>query len=147
MQDSHIELPPEIAARLIQGHDANGQPVGPWHVTALAGAGAITSTAADLANFMQAQFDESSPLAGSLAWMRERQPTGMTAIGSMIPQVQDRFVGSSAIRWHDGQVNGYCAYLSVDPTHKTAVAVLINQQKDASFPGFLLTWLVRTQSW
>ncbi len=147
MRDSHGDLPDEAAARLIQGHDDAGRPVGPWRFSSLAGAGSITSNARDLVRFIEAGFDEASPLAGSLARQRRPQPNGHTAIAWLLPGVFDRLEGHRSILWHNGSVNGYFAYLAIDPVRRTGVIVLSNRRRDVTALGASLLGLARTQSW
>lgn len=147
MQDSHGDLPKAVEAKLIQGHDATGAPVTPWRFSSLAGAGAITSNAEDLVRFIQAGFDDVSPLSGSLARQRHPQPGGQTAIAWLLPTTFDRLEGNTSILWHNGSVNGYFAYLAIDPVRKTGVVVLINRRQDITALGAVLTGLARTQSW
>lgn len=147
MRDSHGDLPDAVAARLIPGHDAAGAPVGPWRFSSLAGAGSITSNAHDLVRFIEAGFDESSPLSASLARQRLVQPNGKTAIGWQLPTIFDRLEGNRSILWHNGSVNGYFAYLAIDPARQTGVVVLTNRQQDITVLGAALARLVSTQSW
>ena len=55
MTDTTTALTPALRARLIQGYKANGQPAPPWEFDALAGCGAIRSTAADMLTYLEAQ--------------------------------------------------------------------------------------------
>jgi len=147
MTDSHGDLPDAIAARLIQGHDAAGKPVGPWRFSSLGGAGSITANAEDLLRFMEAEFDPANPLAPSLARQRVPQPNGKVAIAWMLPTIFDKLEGNGPILWHNGSVNGYFAYLAIEPEQKVGVAVLINHQQDITALGAALIRLARTQSW
>ncbi|WP_172448577.1 serine hydrolase domain-containing protein [Caulobacter mirabilis] len=147
MRDSYGDLPDEAAARLIQGHDVAGQPAAPWRFSALGGAGSIASSAHDLVRFIEAGFDGASPLYGSLVRQRDGQPHGRSAIGWLLPSVFDRLEGNRSILWHNGAVNGYFAYLAIDPVQRAGVVVLVNRQKDITALGAGLVRLARTQSW
>ncbi len=147
MKDSHGDLETDVAARLVQGHDAAGKPVGPWHFTALGGAGAITSSARDLVRFIEAEFDPSSPLALSLARQREKRSDGSGPIAWQEPGVPEWLEGSRTIFWHNGAVNGYFSYIAIDPGRRHGVVVLANRQKDVTALGLSALRLARTQSW
>ncbi|MBB4065995.1 serine hydrolase domain-containing protein [Gellertiella hungarica] len=147
MRDSHGDLREDVARRLIQGHDAAGNPAPPWRFSSLAGAGSITSNAEDLIRFISAEFDPASPLADSLARQRERQPKAPVALGWFTPAPHDWIEGNSGILWHNGAVNGYFAYLAIDPERRIGVAVLANRQKDVTALGSTIMRLARTQSW
>src|SRR5262245_63158152 len=66
MNDTMITLPPSHAARLAAPFDAYMRPVKPIEMAALAGAGAIRSTAADMLIFARALLDPTSPVAPAL---------------------------------------------------------------------------------
>src|ERR1035438_5926121 len=55
MRDTAIALTPEMQARFIPGYDGNGRPAHAWDLDALAGAGGIRSTAADMLTYLQEQ--------------------------------------------------------------------------------------------
>ena len=46
--------------RLATGHDRRGRPTSHWHLAALAGAGGLRSTAADLLGFLRLHADRAS---------------------------------------------------------------------------------------
>ena len=52
MDDTRITLSPSMKERLARGHDASLAPVANWDFSALAGAGALRSTANDLFKFL-----------------------------------------------------------------------------------------------
>ena len=53
MPDTAVSLTAEQQMRFIQGHSVSGQPVKPWDMGALIGAGGLRSTARDLLTFVQ----------------------------------------------------------------------------------------------
>ncbi len=72
MRDTTIDLSPDQQARFAPPHDG-AKAVKPWRIPGLAGAGALRSTAADLALFAQALLDgRDAPLAA--AWELIRRP-------------------------------------------------------------------------
>ena len=121
MTGTRVKLTPELAARLIQGHDAKGTPVPNWDLDALAGAGAIRSTSADLMKFLEANLLPAGPLAPALLLAQKpqaRNGRGEIALGW--------HVWPSGIYWHNGGTGGYTSYMSFDPKRGTAVVVLLN---------------------
>ena len=55
MTDTAITLTPSMRARFIEGHDGAHNPAHAWDLDALAGAGGIRSTAADMLTYLEAQ--------------------------------------------------------------------------------------------
>lgn len=73
MSDTDTVLRPEQEQRLAPGHDG-GKRVPPWNFRALAGAGALRSTAPDMLRFITAQVgDVETPLAAAIAETHRRQ--------------------------------------------------------------------------
>jgi CubicO group peptidase (beta-lactamase class C family) len=123
LNETRIRLTPELAARLLPGHDAKGTPVANWDLDALAGAGAIRSTAADLMRFLEANLMPAGPLAPALLLAQKPQvkterPAGAVALGWHIKP--------NGVYWHNGGTGGYSSYASFDPKRGTAVVVLLN---------------------
>ncbi len=55
MKDTVVKLSPEHQVRFLQGYDDKHQPVHAWDIDALAGAGAIRSTADDMITYLEAK--------------------------------------------------------------------------------------------
>ncbi len=89
---------------------------------ALAGAGAIVSTASDLLRFARLNADpaKAGAMADSLAAIRELQGTGETALGWHL----DQDVGDSTVYWHNGGTGGFASALAVEPSTGLAVVLL-----------------------
>jgi serine-type D-Ala-D-Ala carboxypeptidase/endopeptidase len=108
-----------------QGHDAEGTPVSDWHFDVLAGAGALRSTARDLVAFLRANLHPPpGPLGAAIRDShrpRARAPVGHIALGwhqglDTMPEVL----------WHNGQTNGFHAFVAFSPAHDAGVVVLAN---------------------
>lgn len=111
-------------ARFIQGHDADGQPVPHWAFSdAMAAAGALRSSARDMARFAQAQFDERSPLAAAI--QASHAPLGAVAPGVTVGHNWLRVDQLDAV-YHDGATGGFAAYLAINIEEKRAVVALYN---------------------
>lgn len=79
MRETGIGLPPALKARLAQGHTAAGRPTPCLDFTALAGAGAIRSTAPDMLRFLAANLPEAAAnLTPVLATTHEPRNEAMT---------------------------------------------------------------------
>lgn len=127
MKSTAITLSKELKARLVAGHDENLKPVANWDLPALAGAGALRSTANDMLKFASAALGYTkSPLSkGFAAMLAARRPTGMPnleiALGWHIATGDGR-----DIVWHNGGTGGYRSYLAIDLKTRTGVVVLSN---------------------
>lgn len=81
LADTVVTVSEEQAARLCRGHSGRRRPVPAWHLADLAGAGALRSTAADLAVLLRAQLavatgDDRSDAAGPAAGATTGPTTG-----------------------------------------------------------------------
>jgi D-alanyl-D-alanine-carboxypeptidase/D-alanyl-D-alanine-endopeptidase len=132
MTSTRITLTPEMKTRLATGHDSAMDPVSSWDMPALAGAGALRSTANDLLIFLAANLGYTeSPLAPAMAAMlKVRRPTGVPgleiALGWHVFVQADR-----EIVWHNGGTGGYRSFIGFDPKSRVGVVVLSNAETTA----------------
>lgn len=122
MKDSFVQrrpedLPADRAARFAAGH-SGGKEVPHWHLDALAGAGAIVSTARDLARFVEAHWSEKTlpelRAAMDLAAQPQRNGVGLCWL-----------IGEAGLS-HDGGTGGFRSELRVSLPDKTASIRLMN---------------------
>ncbi len=117
----------ELAARVVPGHDESLARVPAWHFDALAGAGALRSTANDMLAFVAAAAGlRETPLAPALqAMLAPRHATDIPdteiALGW---HVSKRF--GRDIVWHNGGTGGFHSFVGFDPQARTGVVVLAN---------------------
>lgn len=127
MTSTAIKLSPELKRRFATGHDAALQPVKSWDFDALAGCGAIRSTANDLLKFLAANMGLTS---GHLwpAMKRMQEPLGTTDVPNtqigIAWHITDR--DGRRIIWHNGQTAGFHSCVAFDPTNKAGVVLLAN---------------------
>jgi CubicO group peptidase (beta-lactamase class C family) len=126
MKDTVVSLSPEQQARLIQAYDRHRQPVPAWDLDALAGAGAIRSTAGDMLTYLEANLHPERLPADLAAAMRNShvlranvQPGVRIAFAWM----QDE---SDGAYWRDGLISGYSSYAFFRPQNDDAGVVLFN---------------------
>ncbi|GMU66929.1 MAG: hypothetical protein AMXMBFR36_32030 [Acidobacteriota bacterium] len=132
MADTVVEVAPADLARVAPPHTGAGEPWSPWHFRALAGAGAIRSTAADLARFARAVLEpDSTPLAAAieLAWKVRDRASGLSPGGNALGWL---VAGDGATRWHNGMTGGYHAALFVNRDLGVAVALATNRSTPAA---------------
>jgi serine-type D-Ala-D-Ala carboxypeptidase/endopeptidase len=127
MNDTRVTLTPGMKARLAVGHGPRLDPVPNWDIAALAGAGALRSSANDMLTFLAANLGYiKTPLAAAMAdEISIRRPAGapdMQIAYNWLIQTKD---GNSII-WHNGGTGGYRTYMGFDPKNRAGVVVLAN---------------------
>jgi serine-type D-Ala-D-Ala carboxypeptidase/endopeptidase len=108
--------------RMAQGY-RRGRAVPDWHLGALAGAGALYSTAADLARLLQACLTPAaSPLGPAIrATLTPRQPIPGGEIG-----LAWHYARHGEVIWHNGMTGGFSAMVAFAPARSLGVAALAN---------------------
>jgi serine-type D-Ala-D-Ala carboxypeptidase/endopeptidase len=135
MRDTVVSIPPTLRARFAAGHDGHGKPAHAWDQNALAGAGAIRSTAADMLTYLEAQLhpdhlpaavrttQEGKTLAAAITASHALQGEAMT--GTHIALNWFR-VDSTGSFWHNGATGGHSAFAWFNPDQDIALVVLFN---------------------
>jgi CubicO group peptidase (beta-lactamase class C family) len=132
LNDTVVTLSAEQHSRFISGHDSGHKPARAWDMDALAGAGAIRSTAGDMLTYLEAQLHPGKPQAAG--------PEGATLAAALnathelraesIPGMQIGlawlYVKDSGTYWHNGATGGYSAYAFFNPKEDYAAIVLLN---------------------
>ena len=125
LTDTVIELDSAQADRFAPPHSGSFA-MNPWRLPTLAGAGALRSTAADLARFAQALMDPKDP-ALAAAWALARQPraafgaTGHIGLNILIAERNGVTVYN-----HSGGTGGTRSYLEFVPELHRATVLLVN---------------------
>ena len=109
---------------VVPGRNADGSLATYWDFTeAMGPAGAIVSTARDMAAFLRAQLDSTLT---SVALTREEHvtlsPQQGVGLGWQIVHPTPAFT----VHWHNGAVGGYRAFAAVDTDRKMGVVLLVN---------------------
>lgn len=124
---------------IAEGHSRRRRPVKDWHLPALAGAGALRSTATDMLAFLDAHLEPTaSPLAPAieLCVAPRRQIRGALRIG-LGWHVLDRR-RRAPVWWHNGGTGGYFSFVGFVPDSKVAIAVLTNTARSVDQLGMQL---------
>lgn len=137
LADTRITLTPELRARLARGHNGEREVPG-WDLDALAGAGALRSTAADLTRFLAAAMGlVPTPLDSAFRLTARIQadagPSLRIGLGWQV-------IGpdSTAAWWHNGGTGGYHSFIGFDPRRRLGVVVLSNSAASVDDLGFHL---------
>jgi D-alanyl-D-alanine-carboxypeptidase/D-alanyl-D-alanine-endopeptidase len=139
MLDTTVALTPAMTSRLAVGHDAAGQPVPNWDIPALAGMGALRSTANDMLKFLAANMDSPGGCLGpalALTHVSRRQAwSPATAIGLAWQIGHEERPG---IIRHSGGTGGYASFIGFDPVMGAGVVVFANSAISVFDIGFHL---------
>lgn len=142
LKDTVVSLSPAQQARFVPGHDSHHHVVHAWdRVWALAGAGAIRSTAADMLTYLEANLhpEKLKPIDGS--------STGATLSAALIQSHELRadtpgrgsialawlFQPATGDYWHNGGTEGYSSYAFFNLKGDYAAIVLLNTAADSGF--------------
>ena len=128
---------PALRTRLAPGHLADGKPAANWDFQAIAGAGAVRSSARDMIAYMQSYMLATSP-AQQLAVRPQRvlagegDGDGVKKIGLawMLDQVKGQ-----PFAWHNGQTGGYASFAGYTLDGKRGVVVLSSTARDVDALG------------
>jgi CubicO group peptidase (beta-lactamase class C family) len=123
MLDTGIALSTGMQQRMTTGHNALLEPVANWDFGALAGAGALRSSANDMLTFLEAFLGyRESPLAAAMKSMlevRRSVPNTKFEVALGWHMLENR-------AWHDGGTGGFCSFAGFDRHARTGVVVLSN---------------------
>jgi CubicO group peptidase (beta-lactamase class C family) len=135
MSDTVIAIPPALQPRFIQGYDGKFQPAHAWDLDALAGAGAIRSTAADMLTYLEAQLHpDHLPAADLTTPDGKTLPTAIEQTHVVHAEVAPGMhiglnwfhIDATGIFWHNGGTGGYSSYAAFNPRQDFAIIVLNN---------------------
>ena len=125
MTHTAITLTPWMQSHLALGHNEAGSVVANWDLPALAGAGAIRSTAEDMLKFAAANLHpDRGVIQQSMAFAQTgRAAAGGDSIG--LNWITSRRAGPPIV-WHNGGTGGYRTFLGLQPSTHRAVVILTN---------------------
>ncbi|MGD0786862.1 MAG: serine hydrolase domain-containing protein [Terracidiphilus sp.] len=134
LKDTTISLTPEQLARFIPGHSGDHRPAHGDDLDALAGAGAIRSTAGDILTYLEANLHPealkpavkspaAATLSAALTLQHELRADAMPGTRIALAWL---FATESGIYWHDGATGGYSSFAFFNPKGDYAAVVLLN---------------------
>ena len=134
MTSTMFTLTDDARRRLAQGYDPDGEPASNWDLAALAGAGALRSTAVDMAAFVKAEIaathGSSSPLAKAMALSQAPQRNlGVDASTGTIGLAWH--IKPDGTIWHNGQTGGYHSFVGFRPGSQLGIVVLASGASEA----------------
>ena len=138
LKDTVVKLSPEQEKRFAQGHGAQHQKAHAWALDALAGAGAIRSTANDMLTYLEAQVHpdtvphgtgSAATLTSALQMSHELRADAFPTMKIALAWLYEMNTGSY---WHNGATGGYSSYALFNPKEDYAAVVLFNTTINAN---------------
>lgn len=136
MRSTFIGVPESEQKRFATGHNGMLGPVKHWDLPALAGAGALRTTANDMLRFLAAHLELiDTPLKPAMRRMRSiRKETGIPNLEIMMGwHVVTAF--DLTLVWHNGGTGGFRSFSGIDPANKKGVIVLSNTDNETDDIG------------
>jgi serine-type D-Ala-D-Ala carboxypeptidase/endopeptidase len=122
-----------MRAHLAPGHDVTGNAANNWNLDALAGAGAIRSTANDMLRYLKANMGiDQSPLAAAMKLAQQPRSN----VGRSMRIGLAWMTTNKGIVWHNGMTGGYTSFLGFTADGRRGVIILSNTAVDADDLGF-----------
>ena len=133
MQDTRVQLSPEQLSRFASGFDETGKPTEHFELPDMAGAGALRSTASDLAKYVAANLGLTScPMQASMqamqVWRHKNKAIGAGGQTAM-PWYDQSALNpeGSRLMGHGGGTGGFNSFIGFDTQQRRGVAALTNQ--------------------
>ena len=134
MDNTRVVFTEYMKKHLAYGH-ANGSQVENWDLPAMAGAGAIRSTATDMVKYLQAnmgltktKLNEAMKMTHQTAYTNEAQNFSI-GLGW-------HFANDDKVVWHNGGTGGYISFAGFLRDSEKGVVVLTNTQENINDIGF-----------
>ena len=132
--DTTIALSASQSSRFIAGHDGSHHPAHAWDLDAMAGAGAIRSTAGDMLTYLEANLhpENIKPPAGGAAGSTLQAALNFShqlradSLPGMRIALAWLYQPDTGNYWHNGATGGYSAYGFFNPKGDYAAIVLVN---------------------
>jgi serine-type D-Ala-D-Ala carboxypeptidase/endopeptidase len=122
-----------MRAHLAPGHDAAGMAARNWDLDALAGAGAIRSTANDMLRYLKANMGiDPSPLAAAMKLAQQPRSDMAKTVRIGLAWITT----AKGIVWHNGGTGGYRSFLGFTADGRRGVIILANTAADVDDLGF-----------
>jgi serine-type D-Ala-D-Ala carboxypeptidase/endopeptidase len=133
MTMSGTVLSDTMRAHLAPGHDNTGSAMKNWDFDALAGAGAIRSTANDMLRYLKANMGiDQSPLTDAMKLAQQPRSDMTKTIRIGLAWMTTR----RGIIWHNGETGGYHSFLGFTADGRHGVVILSNTAANFDDLGF-----------
>ncbi|GAB3539745.1 serine hydrolase [Spirosoma fluminis] len=125
LQQTKITLNTGDSTNMAIGYDESGLITPNWTFQALAGAGAIRSTTADLLRYLQANLGKaSSALVHDFELTHQQTFNGKNPVEAI--GLGWHIINRTGWLWHNGGTGGFRSFIGFNPANKTGVVILTN---------------------
>lgn len=141
LRDTSIDVPAAKLGRFADGHDRRGRAAAHWDALALAGAGALRSTVADMLVFMRLQLGAPAGRLAEAAKLTHETRAGRPgrgAVGLGWHGQQLNRTSSRTMLCHNGGTGGFHSFCGFITETKTGVIVLSNSARSVDEIGALV---------
>ncbi|MGA9749430.1 MAG: serine hydrolase domain-containing protein [Nocardioides sp.] len=140
LEDTKVNIDPELADRIAATHSARKKPVPAWHLGGVAGAGALWSTADDLQRYLRALLrPDSSVMPTALHLVQQPRATANRWVRLAMGWHLSPLRGTShTVIWHNGATAGSYSYIGFVPEAQLGVLVLSNTGRSVDALGVRL---------
>lgn len=133
MADTAIALSPDQLVRFAPALDTYLRPTKPWRLPALAGAGAIRSTANDMLKFASAALEPGSPIGAAMGLaLGVREATGNDRVEQALGWQVFHPEPGREILMHGGGTGGFRSHLALELSTGRAAVALANSAAEPS---------------
>jgi serine-type D-Ala-D-Ala carboxypeptidase/endopeptidase len=145
MVDTRITVPVHARDRVALGHKGSKKPAGPWDIPALAGAGALRSTAADMMRFVEANLrPDRTRIADALRYAQQpRLAVKKDKLEIGLAWLRMKTKSGQWITWHNGGTGGFSSFVGFCPTKDVGIVVLSNSRMSMKFNATCMRLLDR----
>ena len=137
MASSSALTTPALRARLAPGHLADGKPASNWDFQAIAGAGAVRSSARDMVAYMQSYMrgtGQAQQLAVQPRKLLAGEGDGDGVRKAGLAWILDQVKGQP-FAWHNGQTGGYASFAGYTLDGKRGVVILSSTAREVDGLG------------
>ena len=137
MASSSALTTPALRARLAPGHLADGKPASNWDFQAIAGAGAVRSSARDMVAYMQSYMrgtGQAQQLAVQPRKVLAGEGDGDGVRKAGLAWILDQVKGQP-FAWHNGQTGGYASFAGYTLDGKRGVVILSSTAREVDGLG------------
>jgi D-alanyl-D-alanine-carboxypeptidase/D-alanyl-D-alanine-endopeptidase len=136
LADTSVSVPASARDRFAQGHNRRGRPVPHWDLPALAGAGALCSTVADLLVFLRLQLGEGDPALARAATLTHVPRGRHRGAAPGLGWTRWPLLGTEhELLFHNGGTGGFRSFTGLVPATHTAVVALSNSARSLDTLG------------
>jgi CubicO group peptidase (beta-lactamase class C family) len=126
LEETYVAPRDTVDDHLAQGY-ANGSPVEHWSFGALAGCGAVRSTAADLLRFLRDEIDPAgTPLADAIRLTQQVRFHVSNRLALGLAWHVNTLADGTPYYWHNGSTGGFRSFIGYSPVTRVGVVVLVN---------------------